>query len=104
MHDPFGVHVFEPLQEALDDFADLAVREGDLAAQLLEELVPPEELEAHVDGVFGFVDLVELHEVRVVEGPHDLDFVDETFLEGGVGGRQVPFPFPRCRPSAWRRL
>lgn len=49
--------------------------------EVIHEVPALQQLQDHVERVVGLVDLVELDDVDVVERSHDLNFIDERFLE-----------------------
>lgn len=80
MHNIFGVHVGQTGKETAHDYLDFLGLEKHLLFHVLVELAALEELQAHVEGVLRFEDLVQFHDVGVVQLSHDLNLVDESFL------------------------
>lgn len=75
MHDILLVHCFQALQNALECKLDLFGRKFVFGLDFVIELSPFEQLHADVDGVLALVDLVEFHQIFVVELSHEFYFV-----------------------------
>ena len=80
MHDVVHMHHFQPFKDAFHDHFNLLGSEFMLGFNFIVELSPFEQLRSHIDRVLRFVDFMKLHEVLMVEFPHDFDFVDKRFL------------------------
>lgn len=76
VHYAFAVHVLEAHEEALEDAGDLLAGEFLFGFEFVVELAALQEFNAYVDGVLGFVDFVDFHEVLMVEFPHKFDLID----------------------------
>lgn len=77
MHDVMGMHNFQPFQNALHNYLDFLGCEFMLGLDLVIELASFQKLHRDVNGVLTFIDLVEAHEVLMIELSHDLNLVDE---------------------------
>lgn len=83
------MHDFEAFEYALHDHFDLLWGEFVFCLDLVVELSSLQQLDPHVNRVLGLVDFVELHQIPVVEFPHDLylvyqGFFPELLAEGGL--------------------
>ena len=87
-----GLEGIEDLAKVLDD---LLLGELALLAHLGQHVAVIAILHHEVEMVCGFLDGVELDDVRVVAGLQDLDFVLEEFVELACIARGVPLMVSR---------
>ena len=83
VHDSLLVQSYQGLEHALENEESRLVVK--LALVEVEDLSPLQEFHHQVQRILALVDLDELNHVRVVDGLHDSDFVNQRLLSVGLG-------------------